>query len=153
MKKSLLVLTLLISFVTISMAQQNEFEYIKSQYKNDRKTLLMNYLKLSEADAAKFWPIYREYESERAQLADRRFNNIKSYAEQYATITNEQAETFISNFFEAGAKESAIEKKYAGQFKKAVGAKTTLQWLQFEAYLDAALQYELLHNIPFVSGK
>ena len=153
MKKVILSLTFLFAFASLAMAQQNEFEYLKSQYQNDRKTLLMNYLKLSDADAATFWPIYQNYESERSDLANKRFTNLKNYADQYSTLTNDQAEVFVKNYFDNAAKQAAIQKKYASQFKKAVGAKTTLAWLQFEAYVDASMQSELLGNIPFVGKR
>ncbi|MBX7108534.1 MAG: hypothetical protein K1X61_07810 [Chitinophagales bacterium] len=153
MKKTILFFTLLTAYVSVSMAQQNEFEYLKSEYKSDRKTLLMNYLKLSDADAAKFWPIYGNYEAERSKLADARFQNMKNYAAQYSTLTNEQADVFGKNYFENQATESSIEKKYYAQIKKQLGGKIALSWLQFEAYIDAATQFKLLDAIPFTGGK
>ncbi len=153
MKKTILVFTLMTVFVTMTMAQQNEFEYLKSEYKSDRKTLLMNYMKLNDADAAKFWPIYGNYESERSNLADARFKNMKNYAEQYASLTNEQADVFGKTYFENQSKESAIEKKYYGQIKKELGGKIALSWLQFEAYIDAATQFKMLDAIPFTGGR
>lgn len=113
----------------------------------------MNYMKLNDADAAKFWPIYGNYESERSNLADARFKNMKNYAEQYASLTNEQADVFGKTYFENQSKESAIEKKYYGQIKKELGGKIALSWLQFEAYIDAATQFKMLDAIPFTGGR
>jgi hypothetical protein len=151
MKKIVSILTFIVAFTTVVAAQNTEFEYIKTQFKADKKTLLMNYVKLSDADAAIFWPIYNAYEAERGTLADKRFSNIKMYAEQYSTITNEQADEMIKGYFENNGKEVSIEKKYYGQIKKALGAKTAASWLQFEEYLDAAVKFHVLHNVPFIN--
>ena len=153
MKKVISTFILALVCATFAVAQQNEFEYIKTQFHADKKTLLMQYLKLSDADAAKFWPIYDQYESERATLADKRFSNLKTYADQYKTMTDEQADAMADNFFDNSSKQMAIKKKYFGQVKKALGAKTAASWLQFEAYMDAAVQFEVLHNIPFIGEK
>src|SRR5450432_1950556 len=84
-----IISTFILVFVCASFAfaQNNEFEYIKTQFHADKKTLLMSYLQLSDADAAKFWPIYNNYEQERGTLADKRFANLKTYADQYSTMT------------------------------------------------------------------
>ena len=153
MKKIITIACMLFAFGTVANAQVNELEYIKSEFNADKKTLLMNYLSLSDSQAAKFWPIYTKYEQELSALADKRFSNMKSYADQYKTITNEQADAIVKNFFENESKKMALEKKYYSQFKKAVGAKTATSWLQFEEYLSAAIRFDLLNNIPFVKGK
>jgi Spy/CpxP family protein refolding chaperone len=153
MKKLLLSLAFVLSLGLSVMAQQNEYEYLKTQFSADRKTLLMSYLKLSETDAAKFWPIYANYEKERSQLGDQRFANLKNYAAQYATLTPEQAEQFEKNYFAFRGKEASIQKKYFAQLKKAVGTKTAYAWLQFEDYIDTAVRFEVLSNIPFVNEK
>lgn len=153
MKKITTLFALLVACTMFVAAQTTEFEYIKTQYKSDKKTLLMNYMKLSDADATIFWPIYNKYEAERASLADKRFQNLKMYAETYSTISNEQADAMIKSYFENASKEISIEKKYYADVKKALGAKTAASWIQFEEYLDAAVKFEVLHNIPFVNPK
>ena len=37
-------------------------------------------MQLSAADAAKFWPIYEQYDEELAKLNDQRVANIQDYA-------------------------------------------------------------------------
>jgi hypothetical protein len=153
MKKAFPIIIAFVALATFASAQQNEYEYIKTQFHADKKTLLMHYMNLSDSGAAKFWPIYNNYEKERGALADQRFNNLKTYAAQYKTMTNDQADKMVSMYFDNKDKEEAIEKKYYGQVKKALGAKTAASWIQFEEYIDAAVQFQVLDNVPFLSGK
>src|SRR4249919_466691 len=145
MKKIISLVIIIVSFVAFASAQQNEYEYIKTQFHSDKKTLLMNYMKLSDSAAAKFWPIYNEYETERGVIADARFANLKIYAQQYKTMTNEQAEKMISTYFDNNAKVVDLKKKYYGKVKKALDAKTAASWIQFEEYIDAAVRFQVLH--------
>jgi hypothetical protein len=153
MKKIISTLTLALVCATFAFAQQNEYEYIKTQYHADKKTLLMHYMMLTDSQAAKFWPIYNNYEKERGTLADSRFANLKTYADQYKTMTNEQADAMVNNYLDNNAKAAAIEKKYYGQVKKALGSKIAASWFQFEVYMDAAVHFEVLHSVPFLNEK
>jgi hypothetical protein len=153
MKKVVSIIIAFTAFATIASAQQNEYEYIKTQFHADKKTLLMHYMSLNDSAAAIFWPIYGNYEKERTALADERYNNLKMYASQYKTMTNDQADKMVDTYFDNKDKEESIEKKYYGQMKKALGAKTAASWIQFEEYIDAAVQFQLLDSIPFLSQK
>src|SRR5262249_44447795 len=130
MKKVISFIAIVISFASFANAQQNEYEYIKTQFHADKKTLLMHYMMLSDSQAAKFWPIYNSYEKERGTLADKRFQNLKIYADQYKTVTNDQADKMISSYYDNEEKEAAIKQKYYGQVKKVLGAKTAASWIQ-----------------------
>jgi len=152
MKKIVSVLAFITAVASFASAQQNEFEYIKTQFHADKKTLLMQYMALTDSQATKFWPIYNSYEKERGTLADQRFANLKVYADQYKTMTNEQSDKMITSYFENNAKAEAIKKKYYGQVKKALGAKEAASWIQFEEYIDAAVHFQALDNIPFLKG-
>ena len=152
-KKIVSFITLLVAFTSFASAQQNEYEFIKTQFQSDKKTLLMQYLALPDADAAKFWPIYTEYEKERGEMADKRFANLKTYADTYKTMTDEQADNMINSYWNHNEKVDAIKKKYYSQVKKTLTAKTAASWIQFEEYIDAAVQQELLENVPFIKAK
>ena len=152
-KKVISILSILLAFSFFASAQQNEFEFVKTQFHADKKTLLMNYMMLSDSQAAKFWPIYDNYEKERSTLADKRFSNLKIYAEQYKTMTNDQADKMMNSYFDNNAKENTIKEKYYNQMKKVLGAKTAAAWMQFEEYVGAAVRFEVLHNVPFLKEK
>ena len=68
-------------------------------------------------------------------------------------IINLTIVSMVSNFIDNSSTQMGIKKKYYGQVKKALGAKTAATWFQFEAYMDAAIQFEVLHNIPFMNEK
>ena len=50
---------------------------------------------LSAAAAAKFWPIYTEYEAELSKLNDQRVANIHEYALDYSQMTDAKADELI----------------------------------------------------------
>ena len=52
-------------------------------------------MELSADDAAKFWPIYKEYDAQLTKLNDQRVENIKEYARTYFQLTDGKADELI----------------------------------------------------------
>jgi len=53
---------------------------------------------LSSDDAAKFWPIYSEYDAELTKLNNQRVENVKEYARTYDQMTDEKADELIKKW-------------------------------------------------------
>lgn len=132
------------------VAQNNETELFMSVFNVEKKAVLMDYLQLSETEAAAFWPIYDAYESERAEVAKQRIALMTKYAEQYATLTAEQADQLSAESFKWRASREKLEQSYYKKFKKAVGAIRAAQFVQFERYVDTSIDAELYQNMPII---
>ena len=88
------LLTALLAFAPAVWAQDNAQPALKSDPQNiqayidllradvrQQKAEMMGaVMQLSAADAAKFWPIYEQYDAELAKLNDQRVANIQEYA-------------------------------------------------------------------------
>ena len=113
----------------------------------------MDFLQLPDEEAKMFWPIYEEYESERSANGTRRIELIKKYAEQYENMTDEQADMLAKESFAVRATREKLQKKYYNKVKKAMGAKRAAQFLQFERFVQTAIDSELDNNIPLIGER
>ncbi len=151
--KKLIVIALAALVSTGLWAQSNELEMFQSMYKIEKKALLMDFLQLSDEEGKAFWPIYEEYEAERTKNANRRIELIQKYAEEYATITGEQADELVKESFAVRAVQEKLHKKYYNKIKKSVGALRAAQFIQFERFVQTALNSQLDDNIPLIGEK
>jgi Spy/CpxP family protein refolding chaperone len=151
--KKVLALAVAAFFTTGLMAQQNELEMFQSMYKIEKKALLMDFLQLEDEQAKIFWPIYEEYESERTKNANRRIELIKKYAEEYETLTDEQADALAKESFAVRATRDKLHKKYYNKVKKALGAKRAAQFIQFERFVANAMDSKLNDSLPLIGEK
>jgi Spy/CpxP family protein refolding chaperone len=151
--KKVLTLAVAAFFTTGLMAQQNELEMFQSMYKIEKKALLMDFLQLEDEQAKIFWPIYEEYESERTKNANRRIELIKKYAEEYETLTDEQADALAKESFAVRATRDKLHKKYYNKVKKALGAKRAAQFIQFERFVANAMDSKLNDSLPLIGEK
>ena len=52
---------------------------------------ITEYLSMTEAQAAEFWPIYREYELDIAKLTDTWLDLLRDYGDNYEKMTDSKA--------------------------------------------------------------
>jgi hypothetical protein len=151
MKKVALIMVLgLVAPIVQAQDFDSEIEFFQSAYGLEKKAIVENFINLSGESATAFWIVYNEYETERKSLGKERMAVLSDYAEQYESITNEQADALMLRALANRASKEKLMKKYYKKVKKVTDAKTATQFIQLEAYLGAAIQYALLESIPFV---
>lgn len=129
---------------------KSEIEFFQSAYGLEKKAIVENFITLSGESATAFWTAYNEYETERQSLGKERLTVITDYAEQYESLTNEQADALMLKALSLRASNEKLLKKYYKKVKKVTDAKTATQFIQLEMYLAATIQLGLLEAIPFV---
>jgi len=148
MKQVLLILTVLLSFQL--SAQNAELEAIKDLFNTEKKTLLTEFMDLDATEAATFWGIYDNYSMERKQIANSRISFLEKYVEQYDSLTDEQADALVKESFSIRQQNEKIQKKYYNKIKKALGAAKASQFVQFERYVQTAIDQELQSALPLI---
>ena len=74
---------LVMLFSGLSTAQDKYMELSESDIESKKMSLISGVMNLSEEEAEKFWPIYRDYESERNGIGEREIELLKRYVESY----------------------------------------------------------------------
>ncbi|WP_038526413.1 hypothetical protein [Formosa agariphila] len=151
MKKLLLVLTVLCAFNTY--AQDAELEAFKDLYNSEKKTVIGEFLELDATKAATFNEIYDQYTLERKDIASSRMALLEDYVDQYDSMTDEQADAIVKETFSIRAKNEKLQKKYYKKIKKALGAKTGSQFVQFERYVQTSIDEVLQEALPLIGEK
>jgi len=134
-----------------STEQQNINEYIELIRKDVRsqKSAIMDVVMQLDTDqAAKFWPIYRDYEADLAKVNDLRVANIKEYAESYNNLTDEKADELIQNAISYQKQRMELLAKYYGRVKESLGAVTAARFVQVEQQLLLIIDLKINSSLP-----
>ena len=151
MKKLLFTLCFaLTACITYGQDITSEIDFYQSAYGLEKKRIVENFMNLSGEKATAFWEVYNAYETERKEIGKNRIANLNTYSDVYENMTDEQADDITSKMLSNRAKQEKLYKKYFGKMKKVVGAKTALQFLELEVYLQTAISYAVMESIPFV---
>jgi hypothetical protein len=95
-----------------------------------KKQIIAANMDLTDTEAERFWPIYDRYTAELATITDTKYALLEEYAQNYTTMTSEQAEGYIKG--RAAVEESIMQLrlKYLPIFRKVLSAKSTALFFQ-----------------------
>lgn len=136
-----------------SDVQKNIQEYIelmRSDVKQRKAETMATLMQLSAADAAKFWPIYAEYDAELTKLNDLRVANIQEYARTYDQMTDEKADELIRKALAYRKQRPELVSKYYERVKQALGATTAARFFQIEDQLLSIIDLQIDSSLPIV---
>ena len=158
-KKSLIATGVLIGISLISgesalaQDQASSDEVIKLLRKDLRslkKQIIAANMDLTDIEAQQFWPVYDQYTVELAKITDRKYALLNDYAQNYATITSEQAESYIMG--RAAVEESVMQLrlKYFPIFRKVLSGTSTALFFQLDWRLGLIMDLQLASQTPLI---
>ena len=79
-------------------AAQTNLSVLLDAIRSNRKALVAANLKLSDDEAAKFWPIYDRYQKEISAIGDRLAAVIQDYTANFKTLSDDKAMKLIDDY-------------------------------------------------------
>lgn len=132
---------------------RNLQEYVillRENLRQEKAQVLGAMMQFTPADAAKFWPIYDEYDRELDKLNNLRLENIKSYAREYSQMTDEKADQLTRQTLDFQKRRADLLEKYYERVKQALGATTAARFLQVENQLLSIMDLQIESRLPVV---
>jgi hypothetical protein len=129
---------------------QGYIELLREDVRQQKAEIMGSVMLLSAADAAKFWPIYSEYEAELLKLNNIRIANIKEYARVYLQMTDAKADELIQNSLTFQRQRSELFAKTYERVKQALGAITAGRFAQIEHQLLLIVDLQIASSLPIV---
>jgi len=123
---------------------------LRSNVRQQKAEIMGAVMALSAADAAKFWPIYSDYDTELAKLNDQRVENIKEYARTYNQMTDEKADELIQKAVAYQKQRSELIAKTYDRVKQALGGITAARFAQVEHQLLLIIDLQIDSSLPIV---
>jgi hypothetical protein len=123
---------------------------LRKDLKKDKVSILTELMALSPEQAAKFWPVYNEYDKSLTRLADERIAFIRVYAENYSSLSQETATQLAMGLMDVQARRLDLQKQYFQRFSQTLTAKDAARWLQIEAQVEKLVDLQILSSLPIV---
>jgi hypothetical protein len=118
----------------------------------EKAKLLGAVMQFDAEDAAKFWPIYRDYDSELTKVNDLRVANILEYSRSYNTMTDEKADQLVKNAMAYEKQRDELLGKYYERIKQELGAVTAARFVQVEHQLLTIIDLRIASSLPVVGS-
>ncbi len=152
--KRIILFAICVVFALATKAQTNieELKYLQTVFGMEKKELVKERMKISEADAAKFWKLYDEYELYRSEIIDRRGENIQQYTENYTNITDAKAAELLKNTFEINNELNKLWQKTYNTMAKELSPVKAGQFIYLEMYFEGLGRVKLSEAIPHIGA-
>ena len=125
-------------------------ELARKDVKLLKASIIAQNLPLIETEAAEFWPIHREYETELSSLNGRKLELALKFISQQGQMTDEQARVLAKDIFNIEEQRTALKRKYFSKFQKAIPATKAARFFQIENQLNMVLDLRLAAALPLI---
>ncbi len=135
--------------------EQNIKAYVKllrEDVSKEKAKLMGAVMQLDAEDAARFWPIYRDYDAELSKVNDMRVANLMEYAHTYNQMTDEKADELIKKSMEYQKQRADLLAKYYELMKEQLGAITAARFVLVEHQLLLIIDLEVTSALPVVGS-
>ena len=140
---------------TTTAKEQNLKEYIKllrEDVRSQKSAVMGAVMQLDPDEAAKFWPIYRDYDAELSKVNDLRVANIEEYSKTYNQLTAAKADELIRNAMAYQKQRAELLAKYYDRMKQETGAITAARFMQVESQLLLIIDLQIASELPLAGS-
>jgi hypothetical protein len=149
-KYILLVAASLMATFTYGQSNKEEVDLMQAAFGMDKKAAVAEFVKPAENQKDAFWKLYDEYETQRKELGKQRIELLKQYANQYKTMTSEQADAWTKKVIDLQKKTDNLITTYYGKVKGISDGIVATQFYQIENYILTGIRAQILGNVPFI---
>jgi hypothetical protein len=135
---------------TAEQVNEANIQLMRADIRAERKKIVAANMPLTETEATKFWPMYDRYIGETIKVNDARWALIKEYAQNYETISDAQADSYIKRWLALDGENTQLRLKYVPEFEKVISQKKTAMFFQIDRRLAMMIELQLASQIPLV---
>jgi len=131
-------------------SMDQDIDLFRKDIRSQKKQMIAANMKLTDKEAEQFWPIYDQYTAELVKINDQKYAAIKQYAQNYDTLTDDQAVTLTRQALEVDGSVAQLRLKYIPLFHKVISGKKTATFFQLDRRLVMLIDLQLASQIPLV---
>jgi len=152
-----LVMTVFMVFSAVPVISQDKAadttDILREKLRTDKKLVIADAMKLTEKEAAGFWPVYDAYQKENKALGDRFLKLVSDYSSTYQTMSDEDAKTMLDNYLAVKEDELKLLKSYLPKFRGVLSEKRVAQYYQLENKIRVLIRYEFVKLVPLLQAQ
>lgn len=126
-------------------------EIVRATYAADRQAAVTVALQLTDAESARFWPLYADYRAEWSRLGDDLLAWVADDRSTGRGLTESQARARLDQYCALEERLTRTRARYLKKALKCLPARKALRWAQTENRLDIAFRLKIAQAMPLIS--
>ncbi len=127
-----------------------DINLLRQDIRSHKKQIIAANLKLTDAEAEKFWPLYDQYTAELVKINDAKYAVIKEYAMNYDTLTDDKAIALTHQLLDVDQQVAQLRMKYVPLINKVISGRKTAFFFQMDRRLLMLIDVQLAEQIPMI---
>jgi len=123
---------------------------MRADMQSTRADLMAKNLTLSAEQAAKFWPVFEQYQKEQNGIMDEQLKMLQKYVDSFKTLDDAGALALMNGHLDRDAKMVALRQKWLAEFQKVLPTRLAVRAMQIDRRLSLLAQLEVSSQIPLV---
>jgi hypothetical protein len=128
----------------------HDIQMLRQNLRTQRKQVIAANMKLTDAEAQKFWPLYDQYIAELVKLNGTKYELIKQYVQNNGVLTDAQADSAVKKWIGVDQGVSELRLKYVPIFHKVLSAQNTALFYQLDRRVQLMIDLQLMMALPLV---
>jgi hypothetical protein len=138
---------------TGQVMNSQDVDLLRKDIRSKKKQLIAANLKLTEAEATKFWPIYDQYTQELIRINDKKYDLIKQYSQNWGSITDDQAMIWARDWLDLDAAVTQLRSKYVPIVRGVLPGKKAATFFQLDRRISMMIDLQISSQIPLVQSQ
>jgi hypothetical protein len=126
---------------------------LRRDIRSIKKQIIASNLTLTDSEATKFWQVYEEYSAETNRINETRTAIIKEYAEDYGTLTDEQADNLIRRWLDTDIEQTKLRQQYVPIFRKILPGKKAATFFQLDRRISTMIDLQVTSQLPLAQSQ
>jgi hypothetical protein len=135
---------------TVGLTKEQVIENFRRDLQATEADAMAKGLTLDADQAAKFWPLFEEFQKEQSVIADAQLASSRKYVETYATASDADALEYIHTILEGDDDMTKLRKKYLVKFQAVLPGRIAARAIQIDRRIEQITQVEVSSKLPLV---
>jgi hypothetical protein len=138
---------------TSEQVRDQDIDLLRKDIRSKKKQLIAANLKLTDAEATKFWPVYDQYTADLVKINNDKYALMKDYADTWGTMTDAQANDLTKRALAVDAAVAQLRIKYIPIFNQVLPGTKTATFFQLDRRIQAMIDLQLSSQFPLVQAQ
>jgi Spy/CpxP family protein refolding chaperone len=121
---------------------------IRADLQGERADIMSKNMTLTSEQAAKFWPVFADYQKEQNVIMDDQMRAMQTFLEKLDTLSDADALALIKGHFDRDARMVALRQQWLPKFQEVLGAKLAVRAMQIDRRLSLVQQIQFTSRLP-----
>ena len=127
-----------------------DIQMLRKDIRSQRKQIIAANMKLTDAEAEKFWPVYEQYVSDLVKINGKKYALLKQYMQNGGALTDAESESAVKQWVDVDQSVAQLKMQYIPNFRKVLSPKSLALFYQLDRRVQLMIDLQLASTIPLV---